>query len=145
MNHTTAAQRHNARQDKIWERAKQLKTETRFNASSRHSPLPWTALSGESVTIGIPGQGALATMGEQDRQGGLHLSREIAEANAALIVRAVNHAGKLAEALRDLSRLVHQNNALQHAGLGVSPEAWSEMYQATNDARAALAAYEAAQ
>ncbi len=39
MNTTTGAQRHNARQDKIWAEAKRLRTQTRFNASSR-TPAP---------------------------------------------------------------------------------------------------------
>ncbi len=35
----TAAQRHNARQDRIWEQAKALKTSTRFHPDSRQEPV----------------------------------------------------------------------------------------------------------
>ncbi len=56
------------------------------------------------------------------------------EEPAALIVRAVNHADKLAEALRDILS-VNLDNELK-AVIGTSP---------VNQARVALAAYEAAQ
>ncbi len=107
---------------------------------AQHSPLPWKVAHGIiSDHPEIAARGGAMCVAD-----GLGNGPE-AEANAALIVRAVNHADKLAERLRELSRLVHQNNALQHAGIEVSPEAWGEMYQATSEAKAALSAYQAAQ
>lgn len=58
-----------------------------------------------------------------------------AETNANLIAAAPD----LLAALEELSRLTHQNNEIQRAGMKVSPEAWGEIYNATSTARAAIA------
>ena len=45
----------------------------------------------------------------------------------------------LRDALQRLADVAYAANRDQHAGIGASPEQWSEMYQATNAAYAALA------
>jgi hypothetical protein len=106
---------------------------------AQHSPLPWTMLANSIVTVGIPGQGAIATLGEKDREGGLHLSPEIAESNAKLIVASVNHAARLAEALREC---ITEQGAMSERS---HYNAKRRLQYITDTARLALAAYEAAQ
>jgi hypothetical protein len=71
---------------------------------AKHTPLPWDALVGPIVTVGINGQGAICQCGEQPRLGGLYLDRDTAIANAQLIVKAVNSHTELLEALQVCER-----------------------------------------
>ena len=60
------------------------------------------------------------------------------QANARLIAAAP----ALAAALAELANAAHLVNSKQHAGAPVTPANWSELYDATNKARAALAQLE---
>ncbi len=94
---------------------------------AQHSPLPWKVAHGIiSDHPEIAARGGAMCVAD-----GLGNGPE-AEANAALIVRAVNHADKLAEACRSLGKL---------------REGWTseQMNYAIRKAQDALAAYEAAQ
>lgn len=74
--------------------------------------MPWTALSNVAITIGIPGVGAIGQLFEKETLGGLDLSREIASANAAYIVKAVN----AHEALLKLAVELKKRVSLNHDG-----------------------------
>lgn len=63
---------------------------------------------------------------------------EVANADDAEIALAVA-APDLLSALEELSRLVHQNNALQRAGIEVCPKAWGQMHNVNKLAIAAIA------
>ncbi len=113
------------------------KAQPRKADAASHSPLPWTLETwkyGEEArevpTLVSQGKDATAQVLDlwcmDDRQGER-------DANAALIVRAVNHADKLAEALKMACRVIEGENL---------DEAMSGEYEILTDA---LAAYEAAQ
>ncbi len=90
-------------------------------AQPQQSPLPWKQVYDWCGLV-------------TDADGMAVLQASEPRANAALIVRAVNHADKLAEALRGILS-VNLDKELK-AVIGTSP---------INQGRAALAAYEAAQ
>ena len=79
-----------------------MTTQTKPQATAR----PWTSCVGPIVTIGIPACGAIAIMGEENRAGGLILNRNIAIANAALIVEAVNQHDALVAVAEAASKLL---------------------------------------
>lgn len=102
---------------------------------TQHTPGPWQAVKDQfggtvgATRIDAANGHAVAYARERGPNG------HDGEANARLIAAAP----ELLEALKELARLVHQNNALQHAGIEVSADAWGQMYQVTNEARAAIA------
>lgn len=71
--------------------------------------------------------------------GGVWVSNEsTASANAALLAHFYNHGPELVQALARLVNEAAEANRLQHAGLEVSPEVWSDLYQSEQAARSLL-------
>jgi len=66
-------------------------------------------------------------------------SHPTTDANAEFIVRACNAHDDLLAALQELSYWSERVNGVHHCGLTVLPSTWSELYAATNAARAAIA------
>ena len=89
MNHTTAAQRHNARQGKIWETA--LSEKAKAEKQAQHTPGPWVVKTPDHFVDGL----AHFVVSEHPQVGyfhiaemGVHDGREQSAANARLIASA---------------------------------------------------------
>lgn len=58
--------------------------------------------------------------------------------NAALLAHFYNHGPELVDALARLVNEAAEANRLQHAGIEVPPEVWSDLYQSEQAARSLL-------
>ncbi len=108
------------------------KAQPRKADAATHSTLPWRRAGGmvEGYSI-IAGDGKCVVYGK------------LPSSTTNLIVRAVNHADKLAEALRDLEDVTWRIGPPPITKGGLSEE--QDWVTATRKAKQALAAYEAAQ
>jgi hypothetical protein len=101
---------------------------------TKHTPGPWSINNniGKKGEIGVLADAApciIATMGNAKAW------PAEARANAALIASAP----ELFETLKALAVAAGEADALQHAGLTVPAEVWSNIYKANIAARAAIA------
>ena len=113
---------------------------------AQHTPLPWSKSECGPLR---PNEWLLESMLGKDTDGVMHVrtiglvfdygGKEEAEANAAYIVQACNAYPQLIEALTRLARISELINSVQHAHNPLNPSLWSELYMATQEARAALA------
>jgi hypothetical protein len=104
--------------------------------SEKHTPGPWHWNGQFNVTVGSGASWIARTIGLATGDG-TDTEREPneARANAALIASAPD----LLAALAELSYWSDRINSLQHAGMNILASTWSELWDATNKARAALA------
>ena len=120
-----------------------------MNMTEQHTPGPWRADNlGKVRSIYDDGKGLVADCG--DGRYALPRDSNICHANARLIaaapettaerdrLREVN--AELIAALEELAHRAARVNEVNHAGREVPPLAWADLYQATNEARAVLAA-----
>ena len=97
----------------------------------KHTPGPWS-ISKHATPEHSPQFGIYAESGS-NRDHAI-VTGENSNANAKLIAAAP----ELLTELRRLTEKVERANAIQHSGGAIEPEDWSELYQLTNEARAAI-------
>lgn len=103
--------------------------------ATKHTPGPWRIGDGGYAVFGPKTEHPAPVTICELPTSSPRVTRDERRANARLIAASPDTLSMLVR----LTEKVERANAIQHSGGSIEPEDWSELYQLTNEARAAIA------